>query len=71
MNDQVKGILQSVTFWGVTVSIFGAFFPTLALTDTETASIVQGIVTVIGTVIAIYGRVTAVTPIAGLWKSQK
>jgi hypothetical protein len=70
MNDQVKGLLQSKTFWGGVLVLVAVLFPSLKLTDADQSSLVETIGTIVGGVLAIIGRIVAVQPVAGLWRKQ-
>jgi hypothetical protein len=62
MND-VKGILQSKTVWGSALAFIATLAQIAGYDIGETNFLAEQIVAVIGGVLAIYGRVTAVTKI--------
>ena len=62
MND-VKGILQSKTVWGAALAIIATGLQLAGYDLGNTDGLAEQIVAVIGGLLAIYGRVTAVTKI--------
>ena len=60
MND-VKGILQSKTVWGAAIAVLATLAQILGYDLGDTNGLAEQIVAVIGGLLAIYGRVTAVT----------
>lgn len=59
MND-VKGILQSKTVWGAAIAVIATLAQIAGYDIGDQNGLVEQIVAVIGGVLAIYGRVTAV-----------
>jgi|HubBroStandDraft_3_1064219.scaffolds.fasta_scaffold56843_4 hypothetical protein len=70
MNTEYKSIFASTTFWGAVVSLiavaFPAFFAALGVTtDAATqAAIAAHIVSGIGFMVTVYGRLTAKQPVS-------
>jgi len=62
MND-VKGILQSKTVWGAALAVIATLAQLAGYDIGDTNFLAEQIVAVIGGLLAIYGRVTAVTKI--------
>jgi len=62
MND-VKGILQSKTVWGAAIAVLATLTQLLGYDLGDTNGLAEQVVAVIGGVLAIYGRVTAVSKI--------
>lgn len=62
MND-VKGILQSKTVWGATIAVLATLAQLLGYDLGDTNGLAEQLVAVIGGLLAIYGRITAVTKI--------
>ena len=60
MDEQVKSLLSSKTFWGVIILLLGKF---IHFEDADVTAITEHATTVVGSVLAIYGRVTANKPI--------
>jgi len=60
MND-VKGILQSKTVWGAGLAVVATLAQLAGYDIGDTNFLAEQIVAVIGGLLAIYGRVTAVT----------
>ena len=60
MND-VKGILQSKTVWGAAIAVLATLAQILGYDLGDTNGLAEQVVAVIGGLLAIYGRVTAVT----------
>ena len=62
--DEVKSLIASKTFWGAMVGIAGGLLAlghyTLSADDAkQSVELITGIVTNVGSLIAIYGRVVA------------
>ena len=62
MND-VKGILQSKTVWGAGLAVLATIAQLAGYDIGDTGFLAEQVVAVIGGLLAIYGRVTAVTKI--------
>lgn len=62
MND-VKGILQSKTVWGSALAVLATLAQIAGYDIGDTNGLAEQIVAVIGGLIAIYGRITAVAKI--------
>lgn len=63
LSDETKSFLTSKTIWGAVVAIAGAALSAFNLDVTGLNGIDGDIITVVGGVIAIWGRVTAVKKI--------
>lgn len=64
---QAKSILTSTTFWGSIVSLVAMLFPHIFANIAGTypqSTVVTMIVAVVGFIITVYGRFTAVQPVA-------
>lgn len=59
MND-VKGILQSKTVWGAALAVLATLAQIAGYDLGDTNGLAEQIVAVIGGLLAIYGRITAV-----------
>ena len=59
MND-IKGILQSKTVWGAAIAVLATLAQILGYELGDTNGLAEQVVAVIGGLLAIYGRVTAV-----------
>lgn len=59
MTD-IKGILQSKTVWGAAIAVLATLLQILGYDLGDTNGLAEQIVAVIGGLLAIYGRVTAV-----------
>lgn len=65
--EETKGILASKTFWGLVLMLAARFVPALSgVSADELAQAFELILTGLGTLIAIYGRITATKKINGL-----
>lgn len=62
MND-VKGILQSKTVWGSALAVLATLAQIAGYDIGDTNGLAEQVVAVIGGLIAIYGRITAVAKI--------
>jgi len=62
MND-VKGILQSKTVWGAALAVIATGLQLAGYDLGDTNGFAEQIVAVIGGLLAIYGRITAVAKI--------
>lgn len=64
----MKGLLESKTVWGVLVALLGSFASRYGVDvcGADTTATAGDIATLAGSALAIYGRVRAVTGIAGL-----
>lgn len=60
MND-VKGILQSKTVWGAGLAVLATLAQLAGYDLGDTNGLAEQLVAVVGGLIAIYGRITAVT----------
>lgn len=60
MND-VKGILQSKTIWGAGLAVLATLAQLAGYDLGDTNGLAEQVVAVVGGIIAIYGRITAVT----------
>lgn len=60
--EGVKGILQSKTIWGVVVMIVAQILKRNGV-EVDEAGLLNDLVSLVGTVLAVYGRVTAKTAI--------
>ena len=58
--EEVKGILQSKTVWGSLIAVLATLAQIAGYDIGDTGGLAEQIVAVIGGLIAIYGRVTAV-----------
>lgn len=58
--DEVKGILQSKTVWGSLIAVLATLAQIAGYDIGDTGGLAEQIVAVIGGLIAIYGRITAV-----------
>ena len=58
--EEVKGILQSKTVWGSAIAVLATLAQIAGYDIGDTGGLAEQIVAVIGGLIAIYGRVTAV-----------
>lgn len=71
MNEGWKGLVTSKTFWGVVVMLVGTALgwspADQAATTNDVMTVVQGVATVAGAALAIYGRIKATKKIAGLF----
>lgn len=61
--EEVKGILQSKTVWGSAIAVLATLAQIAGYDLGDTNGLAEQIVAIIGGVIAIYGRVTAVSKI--------
>jgi len=59
MND-VKGILQSKTVWGAALAVLATLAQIAGYDLGDTNGLAEQIVAVVGGLLAIYGRITAV-----------
>lgn len=64
--EDVKGILQSKTVWGVIVMVLATLTPRLGLDIGDQTGLVTDITALIGAILAIYGRVKAVKKVGGV-----
>jgi hypothetical protein len=62
MND-VKGILQSKTVWGSALAVLATLAQIAGYDIGDTNGLAEQVVAVIGGLLAIYGRITAVAKI--------
>ena len=62
MND-VKGILQSKTVWGSALAVLATLAQISGYDIGDTNGLAEQVVAVIGGLLAIYGRITAVAKI--------
>ena len=60
MND-VKGILQSKTVWGAGIAVLATLAQLAGYDLGDTNGLAEQVVAVVGGLLAIYGRITAVT----------
>lgn len=60
--DGVKGFLQSKTIWGVVVMVTAQILKRNGV-EVDEAGLLNDIVSIVGTILAVYGRVTAKTVI--------
>ena len=60
--EGVKGILQSKTIWGVVVMLLAQVLKRNGV-EVDEAGLLNDMVSLVGTVLAVYGRVTAKTTI--------
>lgn len=58
--DDVKGILQSKTVWGSAIAVLATLAQIAGYDVGDTGGLAEQVVAVIGGLIAIYGRITAV-----------
>lgn len=58
--DDVKGILQSKTVWGSAIAVLATLAQIAGYDIGDTGGLAEQVVAVIGGLIAIYGRITAV-----------
>jgi hypothetical protein len=66
MND-VKGILLSKTFWGIVLMLLAKFVPHLAgISAEDVVEVVSAVLTAVGAVVALIGRITAKATIKGI-----
>jgi len=67
-TNDAKGLLQSKTVWGVILMVFAFFAPKLGLDlNAETQSVISDqLVTIVGAVLAIIGRVNASKDVNGV-----
>lgn len=61
--EDVKGILQSKTVWGSAIAVLATLAQIAGYDIGDTGGLAEQVVAVIGGVIAIYGRITAVSKI--------
>lgn len=61
--EDVKGILQSKTVWGSAIAVIATLAQIAGYDLGDTGGFAEQIVAVIGGLIAIYGRITAVAKI--------
>ena len=61
--DEVKGILQSKTVWGSLIAVLATLAQIAGYDIGDTGGLAEQIVAVIGGLIAIYGRITAVAKV--------
>lgn len=61
--DDVKGMLQSKTIWGAGLAVLATIAQLAGYDLGDTNGLAEQVVAVIGGLLAIYGRVTAVTKI--------
>ena len=62
MND-IKGILQSKTVWGAGLAVLATLAQIAGYDLGDTNGLAEQVVAIIGGLIAIYGRITAVAKI--------
>jgi len=62
MND-VKGILQSKTVWGAALAVLATLAQIAGYDLGDTNGLAEQVVAVVGGLLAIYGRVTAISKI--------
>lgn len=66
MNGDVKGMLQSTGVWGALIAIAATVSSIAGWDIGDTNGLAEQIVAIVGGVIAIYGRITAVKRITGV-----
>jgi len=66
--EDVKGLLQSKTVWGVIVMVLATLTPRLGLDIGDQTGLVADITALIGAILAIYGRIKAVKKVGGVVK---
>lgn len=59
--DDVKGILQSKTVWGAAIAVLATLAQLAGYDFGDTNGLAEQVVAVLGGLLAIYGRITAVT----------